>query len=462
MKLGVISGDYINLAPDNPHAFESQHIFREAEKHFEDVFIIDPFKCFIRYKSGKLEVICYDGESKTKNIFDEIDALYVKRTRGAINQILDILMVVNRFYSNIVIQDPFDSFLRPTSKVTSLIGRYGIFNQAETIVIFNKDFNPNDFPLEYPLVIKPSAGLQGIGVKLCRTKAELEQYISSVRIIGGSQHGYGFLIQEKINVKEEYRVIVIGNKSLGLVKKVQSENKFAKNYHQGAEFIQVEDKKAEEIGLLASNVAKQSFSGADVIITEEGEYYILECNRNPNYTGFQLATQINVSKLICEHIIAEIEKNRKRMAEKKRIFIGCSGKLGMSIAEYVHLNLSREFSTMIWKHSVFKLSKSNLASLMKATQNFDYAILILTPDDKVLKKEEEAFIPRDNVLFELGLFMGSLGPDNVFMLVPEEEEINLPTDLDGIVYATYQANHTDLYAGVDLGCIKIKNEIKSK
>jgi hypothetical protein len=38
-----------------------------------------------------------------------------------------------------------------------------------------------------------------------------------------------------------------------------------------------------------------------------------------------------------------------------------------------------------------------------------FAVLIITPDDVVSSRDIEAQAPRDNVMFELGLFMGRLG-----------------------------------------------------
>jgi CRP/FNR family cyclic AMP-dependent transcriptional regulator len=40
--------------------------------------------------------------------------------------------------------------------------------------------------------------------------------------------------------------------------------------------------------------------------------------------------------------------------------------------------------------------------------------------------------PRDNVLFELGLFMGRLGPKRVFIVHEADVNLKLPADLAGI------------------------------
>ena len=95
---------------------------------------------------------------------------------------------------------------------------------------------------------------------------------------------------------------------------------------------------------------------------------------------------------------------RKR---KPRVFIG-SSKEGHSVAEYIQLGLDHEAECTTWSQGVFGLSKTTSESLFHATRKFDYAVLVLTPDDLNLTRGKEQNVPRDNVVFELGLFMGAL------------------------------------------------------
>ena len=46
---------------------------------------------------------------------------------------------------------------------------------------------------------------------------------------------------------------------------------------------------------------------------------------------------------------------------------------------------------------------------MNALDQFDFAVMILSPDDMTESRDQSYASPRDNVLFELGLFMGRLG-----------------------------------------------------
>ena len=43
----------------------------------------------------------------------------------------------------------------------------------------------------------------------------------------------------------------------------------------------------------------------------------------------------------------------------------------------------------------------------------------------------------DNILFELGLLMGAIGPHRTFIIADRTANLRLPSDLAGITYATY-------------------------
>jgi len=76
-----------------------------------------------------------------------------------------------------------------------------------------------------------------------------------------------------------------------------------------------------------------------------------------------------------------------------------------------------------------------IEELENYTNEVDYAIALLTGDDIVTSKKEKDktdLRPRQNVVFELGLFIMALGRDKVVML--HEPNIEIPSDFLGVKY----------------------------
>ena len=76
---------------------------------------------------------------------------------------------------------------------------------------------------------------------------------------------------------------------------------------------------------------------------------------------------------------------------KKRIFIGSSSE-ELSLAESAKKILEPEFEVTIWNDTVwetavFKINNNFLHDLLKATLQYDFGILLGTPDDKIIARE---------------------------------------------------------------------------
>lgn len=68
--------------------------------------------------------------------------------------------------------------------------------------------------------------------------------------------------------------------------------------------------------------------------------------------------------------------------------------------------------------------------------NCGFAVILLTADDwgypEEKKDDSKRHRARQNVVFEMGFFMGKLGRDRVFLLL--DNDVEKPGDLDGIIY----------------------------
>lgn len=141
------------------------------------------------------------------------------------------------------------------------------------------------------------------------------------------------------------------------------------------------------------------------------------------------------------------------------VFIGSSTE-GIDVAREVELQLQRDAITTIWKDGVFGLGSGTLESLMKVLEQFDFAIMVLSPDDLIESRSQSYASPRDNVLFELGLFMGKIGRSRVFIVHEQDANLKLPSDLAGIAVSPYHKRE-NLSAALSPTCTPIIKAIRS-
>lgn len=148
--------------------------------------------------------------------------------------------------------------------------------------------------------------------------------------------------------------------------------------------------------------------------------------------------------------------------EVPRMFIGSTVE-ALSIAREIQAALDHDkILATVWTDDVFGASEATIESLEKALDEADFACLVVTGDDVVESRGKEQNAPRDNVIFELGLFMGRLGRDRVFMFRPRDVDIKIPSDLYGISMIGYPstAKEKDLTASLGAPCNQLRKLVK--
>lgn len=128
---------------------------------------------------------------------------------------------------------------------------------------------------------------------------------------------------------------------------------------------------------------------------------------------------------------------------KLTVFVGSSTE-GLDFARAVRSRLESVAEVTLWEDDFFPPGNTVIQSLMDSLSRFDFAVLVLTPDDKVESRGSETFGPRDNVVFELGLFMGHLGKERTFLLYQAGANVKLPSDLAGLTVVRYNWPRSDL------------------
>ena len=120
---------------------------------------------------------------------------------------------------------------------------------------------------------------------------------------------------------------------------------------------------------------------------------------------------------------------------KPRIFLGSSGKQA-KLLEAITRGLEDIADVEPWT-TTFNPGRSTLDRLVELSQEVDFAAFVFAQDDWTTTDASESgeASPRDNVVFEAGLFGGALGIRRTFILHAHGSK--LPSDLLGLTSVRY-------------------------
>jgi CRP/FNR family cyclic AMP-dependent transcriptional regulator len=172
-----------------------------------------------------------------------------------------------------------------------------------------------------------------------------------------------------------------------------------------------------------------------------------------------------------------------------RVFIGSSSE-GLPEANAIKASLPGlpVLDVQVWSDGLFRPSSGTIETLAASASDCDFAILVLRDDDLTVSRGKKSLSPRDNVTFELGLFVGALGMKRTFIVhqkrprppntlksrlfayfrkaIPwgyADSGIKLPSDLAGVTTVTYELGpDSTLAARLAPACAQIAAEIEAQ
>jgi predicted nucleotide-binding protein len=175
------------------------------------------------------------------------------------------------------------------------------------------------------------------------------------------------------------------------------------------------------------------------------------------------ASHPDIWRTIARELARRLEQRNTLVAtthEKIRVFI-ISSTEALALARAIQNAFECDpFHVTVWTDGVFRASWYPIESLEQQLDSSDFAVAIASPDDVVESRGKSATIARDNVIFELGLFIGRLGRKRSLLLEPRGEEVRLPSDLSGITTIPYKwVPGNELAATLGPACNKLRDII---
>ncbi|MEZ9601394.1 TIR domain-containing protein [Vibrio sp. 10N.286.46.A8] len=146
---------------------------------------------------------------------------------------------------------------------------------------------------------------------------------------------------------------------------------------------------------------------------------------------------------------------------KAKVFVASSVE-GLDVAYPLQVNLQHDADITIWSQGVFSLSVTPLDSITEALNASDFGIFVFSPDDETKIRGDVSDSVRDNVIFELGLFIGKLGKRRCFIVMPDNVDLRIPTDLVGVTPAKYsgERDKSEIAAALGPACHEIRQAMK--
>lgn len=157
------------------------------------------------------------------------------------------------------------------------------------------------------------------------------------------------------------------------------------------------------------------------------------------------------------------DRNRliKQPNERPKLFL-ISSVEALDVANEIAVGLQHDALPTVWTQGVFWVSGYALEALEKAVAQSDFAVAVAQFEDVVQSRGSSHPAIRDNVLFELGMFMGQLGRHRTFLVHPKLKDLTLPSDLHGITPASYlPGKPEDLPSRIGPVCTEIRRVIRA-
>jgi CRP/FNR family transcriptional regulator, cyclic AMP receptor protein len=145
-----------------------------------------------------------------------------------------------------------------------------------------------------------------------------------------------------------------------------------------------------------------------------------------------------------------------------RLFIISSSE-AKPTAYAVRDGLEHDVFSKVWDDGVFFAGGYPLEALEQEVAQADFAVAIAEPDDIIESRGVKSHTVRDNVLFELGLFMGKLTRHRTILVHPKIKDLKIPSDLHGLTLISYEHGDTStLKMRLDPVCETIRQLIKMR
>lgn len=210
-----------------------------------------------------------------------------------------------------------------------------------------------DFKL--PVIAKPNLGTRGEGIELIERAGDIAKLPLPIK---------SYVFQKYIPNRGDWRVIIIGGRAVGAMKRVSREGSYVNNISRGATAIKEEDidilNKIYDIAAKTAATFKLRFCGVDIILDDEtDEYKVLEVNTAPQWYGersFGTVTGIDVAGELADYIASVKARQNETRQSVDLVYDYYRSNIGIYRSETFH------FASRLWLWSKDEWARKQLDS----------------------------------------------------------------------------------------------------
>lgn len=277
--------------------FEGNALIQEAQLKFNKVIQINPLKVRFQFKRlNEFPEIIHDNEDLAS-----LNYLLVRATQGKEKAISLLTHSLELCGTKIV--DSVKRFpVGRASKLLTTVERFKNQSGISTYICFSKKpsiLMLRDVANDFPLLTKPYAGKKSQDIIKVNNIDEAISFTNN--FFSRSEKDEPILFQKYVNFVKEYRAFLVDGKVIGLVRKGKNRNNILTRRISKGKKV----KNTPVSRFVEEKCNNNGILGVDVARDENGELYIIEANRSPQWENFQKITRTNTAEYIINNLLNE-------------------------------------------------------------------------------------------------------------------------------------------------------------
>lgn len=290
---GVFRGRRIGVLSRNARLYSTTRLAEAAAQQGHSLTVVDTLACSIVVERGRPALLFAGRE------LDDLDVVIPRIGASITSYGLAIVNQLEMMQVPVVNGSAAIARSRDKLRCLQLLARYDI-DVPRTVMAHGKA-DVKDAVKRVgglPAIVKLTQGTQGIGVMIAHTMPEISSILDTMWDLGQEIILQEFVAESK---GRDVRVLVIGDKAVGAMRRTARKGEFRSNIHRGGEGepIDLSDEYADT-AVRAARVVGLEVAGVDLLEGRNGPK-VMEINSSPGFEGLEAATGLDIAGMIVQH-----------------------------------------------------------------------------------------------------------------------------------------------------------------